>query len=159
MQDHAQLNSAASFNNTALILATRSAAASKPHKECVLLLLENKAETQRQNADGDTALILATRSAADHGDTDVIQRLLECGADPVALNHQRESALSIAAQSPDFKLATMMWEHAGWDEAVQPDPALLACLVQSGRLDLVKRVPRPEQQTPSWLDEVASQHQ
>lgn len=152
-----QLDRVASFNNTALHLAAKRASSSQGHQKCITLLLESSAEPQRQNADGDTPLILATRGAALHGNVAGIQALLENGADPCVLNHRRESALTVATSSKSMELTNLLWSYLSWDAPLRNQPEILAHLVSSGNLDLVKSLPVQSVEKPGWLDRVQEQ--
>lgn len=73
----------------------------KSHAPVVKLLLAKGASVDEVNPDGDTALILAVRNA----NVEVIQALINGGADPTASNFKAQDAIETAREKGNAQLA------------------------------------------------------
>lgn len=120
------------FGNTPLLLATR-----RHHLEEVKRLLDDGADANIQNEDGNTALLYATIDgdlemvkvllphtnpdiqnllgytalmfASFHHRVDMVQMLLDAGADPNRQNRHGNTALMIAVQCGYFDIVALLW--------------------------------------------------
>lgn len=70
------------------------------------LLLENYANIESKSKNGSTPLIVAAR----WDNEDSVRHLIECGANPLAINHENETALSLAKQWNNIEMVSFL-EH------------------------------------------------
>ncbi len=99
---HADASAITNSGNRPLMLA---AAARCP--ACLVAFAPQKENINAANSFGDTALIIATRAA----DAGAVRILKQAGADPLARNARRETAVSIAANLGDRVLTGLLIEQ------------------------------------------------
>ncbi len=105
---------------TPLLAATRDSWHGRP--EAVMTLLANGADPRAADFEGNTPLHHAARST----DPAVAALLLDAGAQVDTLNHEGTSALGIACNAGNWRLARYLIEHGAKPEPAGGQPVLLA---------------------------------
>ncbi len=107
---------------TPLLAATRDSWHGRP--EAVMTLLANGADPRAADSEGNTPLHHAARST----DPAVAALLLDAGAQVDTLNHEGISALGIACNAGNWRLARYLIEHGAKPEPAAGQPVLLAAV-------------------------------
>jgi ankyrin repeat protein len=129
----AKLNAIDEDGNNVLILAS-----AKGNARCVKFLTQDSlVKLNEKNKDGDTAL----RVAANNGHQDIVERLIERGADIDATNEKGHTALIGAACQGHLNIVKMLLkEDAKTDITGTDGNNLKTCARSSGNQDVIKAI-------------------
>ncbi|KAI8916076.1 hypothetical protein EDD86DRAFT_244032 [Gorgonomyces haynaldii] len=128
--------------------------ASKGHLSCCKLLFNAFGDIDRPNKDGFTALMCASAQ----GHTQVVQYLLDNGADPLLTNLDGDNAADIAAQNEHFYCAPQTWMETVWETQQLVSHLLTRSFEHQAYLDArgnkvsMDDIPLPDQ-TWFWMTE------